>query len=499
VSKRQRPSHANAPSPASGARSAVVEQMRRRAVQVREHAGRRERETALVEALGSSLHGEVIDRKHPAYDEARAVWNGLIDKRPAAIARCAGVDDVVAAVQVAREHRPVVSIRGGGHQVAGSAVCDDGLVIDLSAMREVAVDPEARRARVAGGARWADVDRATQTFGLATPGGEVSVTGVAGLTLGGGIGATMRAYGLSCDNLCSVEIVTADGEVRIASREEHADLFWALRGAGRGLGVVTSLEFELHPLGPEVASALVLYPYEEAERALRAWRDYAADAPNEVTPEIGLWSIPPLPDVPEELHWTPMVVAAALYAGPAEQADPALAPLRELATPLADMSGTGSYVEAQSALDDLFPAGGRYYWKSHFLDELSDEAIATMLEHDVRRATPQSVLYVRTLGGAVARVGADETAFAHRSASFNLSVDAIWAEPALDPAATAWARSTWEALRPHATGGIYLNFAGLGDEEGVRAATLGRHAERVERIRTTYDPDGLFEAAAHRP
>ena len=227
-------------------------------------------EMALVEALRASMRGEVIDRGHPAYDEARSVWNGVIDRHPAAIARCRDAGDVVAAVRVAREHRPAVSIRGGGHQVAGSAVCDDGLVIDLSAMRDVEVDPEARTARVQGGARWADVDRATQAFGLATPGGEVSVTGVAGLTLGGGIGATMRAFGLSCDNLRAVEVVTADGRLITASRDEHADLFWALRGGGRGLGVVTSFEFELHPLGPEVASGLVLYPYEDAESVLRA-------------------------------------------------------------------------------------------------------------------------------------------------------------------------------------------------------------------------------------
>ena len=468
-------------------------------METRERVEQGQRETALVEALRTSLRGEVIDREHPAYDEARAVWNGLIDRRPAVIARCAGVADVVAAVRVAREHRPAVSIRAGGHQVSGSAVCDDGLVIDLSTMRDVSVDPDARLARVAGGARWAEVDRATQAFGLATPGGEVSVTGVAGLTLGGGIGTTMRAFGLSCDNLHSVEVVTADGVVVTASRDEHADLFWALRGGGRGLGVVTSFEFELHPLGPDVMSALVLYPYEEAEPVLRAWREYAAGVPDEVTPEIGFWSIPPLPDVPEELHWSPVVVAAAVYAGPPEDGEAALAPLRELAAPVADMSGPMPYVESQCALDELFPDGGRYLWKSHFLEELSDAAIATMIERHAERPTPQSVLFVRTLGGAVARVGAEETAFAHRTASFNLSVDAIWFDPALDDAASTWARSTWEALRPHATGGVYLTFAGLGDEAGLADATHGAHASRLEAVRQAYDPEGVFEAAARRP
>jgi FAD/FMN-containing dehydrogenase len=479
-------------------RRMIVEQMRSRAVSTLERAERMQPETALIDRLRATLRGEVIDRRHPGYDEARAVWNALIDRRPAAIARCAGTDDVVAAVRIARRQRPLVSIRGGGHQVAGSAVCDDGLVIDLSAMRAVEVDPDARTARVAGGARWADVDCATQAHGLATPGGEVSVTGVAGLTLGGGIGATMRAYGLSCDNLRSVEIVTADGQLRTASRDEHTDLFWALRGGGRGLGVVTSFEFALHPLGPEVASALVLYPYEDAESVLRAWRDHAPQAPDQLTPEIGLWSIPPLPELPEDLHGEPVVFVAGLYAGPPEAAAPALAPLRQLGDPLADLSSTGPYVEAQRALDDLFPAGGRYYWKSHFLDEMSDAAIATVLERAALRPTPESVIYIRALGGAIARLGADVTAYAHRSASFNLSVDAIWSDPALDETAIAWARSTWDALRPHSTGGIYLNFAGLG-EDGVRRAALGSSEDRLDPIRRVYDPEGLFETAARQP
>jgi FAD/FMN-containing dehydrogenase len=453
----------------------------------------------MVDALRESLRGKVIDREDDAYDEARAVWNGLIDRHPAAIAGCADADDVVAAVRVASEHRPPVSVRGGGHQVAGSAVCSDGLVIDLSGMRQVAVDPEARVARVAAGARWADVDRATQAFGLATPGGEVSVTGVAGLTLGGGIGATMRAYGLSCDNLRSVEIVTADGQLQSVSRNAHPDLFWALRGGGRGLGVVTSFEFELHPLGPEVASATVLYPYEDAGSVLRAWRDYASWSPDQVTPEIGLWSIPPLPELAEHLHGQPVVVAASYFAGPPDQAADALDPLRQLGEPLADLSSRGPYVEAQSALDDLFPSGGRYYWKSHFLDELSDAAIGTMIERAALRPSASSVIYVRTLGGAIARVDADETAYPHRSASFNVSVDAVWSDSALDETAIAWARSTWGDLRPYGTGGVYMNFAGLGEDRGeVRRAVLGASVGRLERIRQAYDPEGLFESAARQ-
>ena len=290
-----------------------------------------------------------MDRGHPDYDVARRVWNGLIDRYPAVIARCADVADVVEAVRVARAHRPVVSIRGGGHQVAGSALCDDGMVIDLSAMHGIHVNPTARTADAGAGATWGELDRATQVHGLATTGGEVSVTGVSGLTLGGGLGVMMRTHGLSCDNLRSIEIVTADGMVRTASPDEHPDLFWAARGGGRGLGVVTSLQFDLHPLGPEVAGALVLYPYDDAGTVLRAWREVARDAPDTLAPEIGLWSIPPLPDVPEELHGTPVVIVSGVFIGPAVDAGPVLAPLRQLGTPLADMTATSPYVESQSA------------------------------------------------------------------------------------------------------------------------------------------------------
>jgi len=456
-------------------------------------------EHLMAKALRAALRGGVIDRQEPDYDDARRVWNGLIDRHPAVIARCADVADVVEVVRVARTYRPVVSIRGGGHQVAGSAVCDDGLVIDLSAMRGVQVNPTARIAHVQAGATWGDVDRATQVHGLATPGGEVSATGVAGLTLGGGLGVMMRTHGLSCDNLRSVEIVTADGMVRTASRDEHPDLFWAVRGGGRGLGVVTSFEFELHPLGPEVATALVLYPYEDASAVLRAWRDVAGAAADTVAPEIALWSIPPLPDVPEELHGAPVVVVAGVHIGPPADAGPVLAPLCQLGTPLADMSSTTPYVESQSALDELFPDGGRYYWKSHFLDELSDDLLDTLVTHDASRPSPESLVIIRTLGGAIARIAPDATAYPHRSARFNLSVDASWHDPALDETAIGWARSTWRALAPFATGGLYVNFAGLGEDRGLRLATLGENGVRLDEIRHAYDPDGLFETAASLP
>ena len=461
---------------------------------------RPEAEQAIAGALRAVLRGQVIDRDDPAYDNARRVWNGLIDRHPAVIARCAGTADVVEAVRVAREYRPAVSVRGGGHQVAGSAVCDDGLVIDLSAMRAVHVDPAAATVRVQAGATWGEVDRETQLFGLVTPGGEVSETGVAGLTLGGGMGALMRAHGLSCDNLRSIEIVTADGVVRTASRDEHSDLFWAARGGGRGLGVVTSFEFDLHPLGPEVAMAHIMYPYTDAASVLAAWRDLTQDLPDTVAPEFVLWSIPPDPEIPAELHGSKVVIVLGVFAGRPSEAAAALAPLARLGTPLLDMSATLSYRVVQSAVDAAFPPGGRYYMKSHFMDAMSDEAIQTVLDCDSRRPTPETLIVIRTLGGAIARVGAHDSAYPHRTAAYNLSIDATWFDPAMDDRAIGWARSSWNALSSFSTGGVYLNFAGLGDEvDNVRSSALGSNEARLDRVRDAYDPDGLFAAAAHRP
>jgi FAD/FMN-containing dehydrogenase len=454
----------------------------------------------LADELRQALLGEVIDRTHPAYDLARQVWNGVNDRHPAVIARCAGTADVVEAVRVAREHRPVVSIRGGGHQIAGSAVCDDGLVIDLSGMRGIHVDPTGRTARAQGGVTWGELDRETQLFGLATPGGEVSTTGIAGFTLGGGMGLIMRQYGLACDNLRSIEIVTADGMIRTASREEHRDLFWAARGGGRGLGVVTSFEFELHPLGPEVAQVQYLYPYEDAERILRAWPEVALSAPETVTPQLILWSVPPDPAVPEELHGRKVVVVLGVFAGPASEGAQVLAPLGKLGTPLLDFSGPAPYLDVQSSVDELFPHGGRYYMKSHAMDGLPGRAIDAMLEWDANRPTPGTLIAIRTLGGAVARVRPDESAFPHRSEVFNVSIDAGWTDPAMDDTAVGWARGAWDALKPYASGGVYINFSGLGDEaEELRSSVYGSSEARLAEVRAAFDPEGLFASAARRP
>jgi FAD/FMN-containing dehydrogenase len=457
-------------------------------------------EQAAVTELRASLHGEVIDRRHPSYDRARTVWNGLIDRHPTAIARCADTADVVEAVRIARERHPTVSIRGGGHQVAGSAVCDNGLVIDLSAMKEVRADPGAGRVRAQGGVTWGELDRETQVFGLATTGGEVSTTGIAGFTLGGGLGVLMRAHGLACDNLRSIQIITADGAVRTASRDQNADLFWAARGGGRGLGVVTSFEFDLHPLGREVATAQVLYPFEDAPSVVRAFRNTALESPDEVAPELFLWSVPADPKIPQELHGSPVVYVGAVHAGPGGEAEATLEPLRSLGPPLLDTSGLFPYVDLQSGADEAFPAGGRYYMKSHFLDELTDACIDALLEWYAQRPTAETLIAIRTLGGAVARVAENASAFAHRSARFNLSIDATWVEPAMDEVAIRWARSAWEGMRPFSNGGVYLNFSGLDAEaEHLRGAVQGSNELRLAETRQEYDPQGVFAAAAGRP
>jgi FAD/FMN-containing dehydrogenase len=456
--------------------------------------------TEAVDALRAALLGSVLVPGDSGYDDARRVWNGLIDRYPAVIIRCSGLADVVEAVAFARRHPLPISIRGGGHQVAGSAVCDDGIVIDLSTMDGVFVDPAARTARVQAGARWADVDRATQLFGLATTGGEVSITGVAGLTLGGGMGLTQRAFGLACDNLRSIEIVTADGVVRTASPEQHADLFWAAKGGGRGLGVVTTFEFDLHPLGPDVTAATVAYADADASTVLRAWRDLALDAPDVISPEVNLWTVPPDPSLPAELHGRPIVLVAALYAGDPADADATLRPYRELAEPLVDMTETMPYAVLQSAFDAIVPDGNRYFFKSHFTDDLTDEAIDALITVGRARPNPDSIVIVRTMGGAIARVSPDDSAYPHRAARFNISLDGLWSDPADDAAVIGWSRQSWDALRPYANGGVYVNFAGFEGETDVNpAATFGGSVDRLEAVRADYDPDGLFTGAAARP
>jgi FAD/FMN-containing dehydrogenase len=451
---------------------------------------------AAAEELRGRMRGQVLTPGAPGYDVLRRVWNGMIDKRPAIIARCSGTADVVAAVNVAREHNLELAVRGGGHNVAGTAVNDGGLVIDLSAMRGISVDVAHHRVRVQAGANWGDVDHETQVHALATPGGQVSTTGVAGFTLGGGMGFLRRKWGLACDNLLAVEIVTADGQVRVASPAEHPHLFWALRGGGGNFGVVTAFEFQLYWLGPQVYLAAPIYPLfplEESRALLRAWRDWMAAAPDEVTGDALFWGMPPLPFLPQEMHGMPVIMLPAFYAGPAEEGERLLQPLRELATPLVDLSHAAPYTGIQSEFDPFFPNGLHYYWKSLFLNDMPDDVLDAVLAVAADRPSPQVLLALRSLGGAMSRVPEDATAYGNRAARFNLSIDATWHDPAQSERHIAWTRRNWAALREQTAGGVYLNFAGLGEENDLLAhAAYGANYARLREIKRRYDPTNLF-------
>jgi FAD/FMN-containing dehydrogenase len=452
---------------------------------------------ATARELQSMLLGPVIYPGHPAYEEARRVWNGLIDRRPALIAQCRGVADVMAAVAFARAHELLVAVRGGGHNVAGFATCDGGLVIDLSRMRGIHVDPESRRARVQPGVLWGELDRETQLFGLATPGGEVSITGVAGLTLSGGVGYLRRKHGLSSDNLVSVELVTADGQFVRASSEEHPDLFWALRGGGGNFGVVTSFEFQLHEVGPEVMAMTVAYPVAEAETVLRAWREFAETAPDEATTAAMLWSVPAVDEFPEALHGQEMVILDGMYAGPLDRGEAVFQPLRGLGAPLFDLSGPSTYLAVQSAMDWVVPDGRSYYWKAVNLQHLGDDCMGRILSWAERRPAPSDLVVLRHLGGAMARVPGEATAFGNRRAPFNLSIDAMWDDPSAESetsrANIEWARAFWKDMQVYSDGGVYLNFPGFGEEgEALTRAGLGDNYARLRSIKAKYDPTNLF-------
>jgi FAD/FMN-containing dehydrogenase len=450
-------------------------------------------DAAAVQDLAAALRGPLIPQGDLRYDEARRVWNSMIDKHPALIARCTGTADVVAAVQFARANGLPVAVRGGGHNVAGNAVNDGGLVIDLSLMKGIQVDPVKRTARAQAGVNWGDLDRETQVFGLATTGGEVSMTGIAGFTLTGGMGLLHRKWGLACDNLLSAEVVTADGEVLQANVVEHPDLFWALRGGGGNFGIVTWFEFGLHPLGPEVATAAAIYAFEDAPTLLRAWHTFAAQAPDEVTSQALFWSMPPLPDLPAELHGTPVLILAGMYAGPADEGERALEPLRTCGTPIVDLSGTVTYVESQSGFDEFFPDTQRYYWKSLYLDRLDDDLIDHLVAMGVTRPSPQTLVAIRHLGGAIGRLPEDATAYGHRRAAYNLSLDATWEEAGDDDRMVEWTRQTWQDFKDRTGGGVYLNFAGLGEENDELAqAGYGSNYERLRAIKAKYDPTNVF-------
>ena len=439
------------------------------------------------------LRGRLIDPDHPDYDKARAVWNGAIDRRPSLIAQCIGSTDVMAAVRFARDHDLEIAIRGGGHNVAGTAVCDDGIVIDLSAMRGVRVDPANRRAWVQGGALWGDVDHETQAHGLATTGGIVSHTGVAGLTLGGGIGWLMRRHGLTVDNLLAVDLVTANGELLRASEYEHPDLFWALRGGGGNFGVVTSFEFRLHEVGPTVLAGPIIFDASDAVEVLRFYREFVRDAPDELGTVVRFGTAPPLPVIPAHLHWRPVMIVGCCYAGSIDEGERQLRPLRAYRTPLLDLVGPKSYADFQRAIDSTVVHGWNYYWKSTHLPELSDDLVDVIAEHAFSASSLRSYIAIFHLGGAVSSVAPGATAFGNRQASHAITLDAVW-RPGEDYGErdTSWTRRFFAALGPYREG-VYINFLdGDEDPDRVREAYGDSIYHRLVDVKTTYDPDNVF-------
>ncbi|ELY60987.1 FAD-binding oxidoreductase [Natronococcus jeotgali] len=443
-----------------------------------------------ADVLEEQLRGELLRPGDSGYDEARSVWNGMIDRHPAMIVQARGVSDAIAAVSFAREYELLLSVRGAGHNIAGNAVCDDGLELDLSRMRSVRVDPAGKTAQVEPGATLADVDHETQEFGLATPLGINSTTGVAGLTLGGGFGWLTRKYGMTVDNLRSVDVVTADGELRHASEGENADLFWGVRGGSGNFGVVTSFEFDLHEVGPEVLSGPIVYSGEDAPAVLRHVRDFNEDAPDESAVWTILRAAPPLPFLPESVHGVGVVIVVAFYAGSLEKGEEVLAPIREFGDPIADAVGPHRYAEFQQAFDPLLAEGARNYWKSHNFDELSDDAIDTAIEYAEKLPSPLSEIFFGQVGGAMARVPTDATAYPHRDAAYAMNVHTRWEDPAMDDRCIAWTREFYEDMRTHATGGVYVNF--ISELEGEESLAYGENHDRLVEVKTRYDPTNLF-------
>lgn len=438
------------------------------------------------------FQGQRITAGHAEYDTARAVWNGAIDCHPRLIARCSGTADVVAAVRLAREHDLEIAVRGGGHNVAGTAVCDDGVVIDLSAMRAVHVDPHRGTAQVQGGALWSDVDQSTQACGLATTGGIVSHTGVAGLTLGGGLGWLMRKHGLTIDNLLSAEVVTADGQQLRASSDQHPDLFWALRGGGGNFGVVTSFEFRLHPVGPTVLAGPILWDADDTDAVLRFYRDFVRDAPDELGTVVRFGTVPPLAAIPEALHWRPVILVGACYAGAIADAEQVLRPLRAFGNPRLDLIAPSPYVQHQSALDSTVLHGWKYYWKSTYLPELCDDLIDVIARHAFACASPRSYAVMFHLRGAVSRVPETATAFGNRQVPHAITLDGVW-QPGEDYGEhdIAWTRRFIAALDRYRQG-VYVNFLGADDRDRLRDAYGSAIYERLVDVKTRYDPDNVF-------
>ncbi len=443
-----------------------------------------------VDQLREQVRGEVITPDDEAYGSARTVYNAMIERRPAVVVRCANTGDVIATVNFARDHQLDLAVRGGGHSVPGFGTCDDGVVIDLAGMRGVRVDPAGRTARVEGGATWGDLNAATHAFGLATTGGIISTTGVGGLTLGGGIGYLARGYGLSCDNLVSADVVTADGRFLVASEKENDDLFWALRGGGGNFGVVTSFEFRLHPV-KDIYGGAMFYELSDTGDVLRFYRQFIADAPEELGAFPAFQIAPPLPVIPENRHGDPFIAIVACWAGPLDQGPRALQPFHDLAPVVAELVGPMPYPALNSAFDALVPPGLQHYWKANFVTDLTDEAIQAHSEHGPKVPVVNSTVHIYPINGACHRVPPDATAFAYRDANFATVIAGMWPEPADNQANIGWVRDYYDATAPHSEEGGYVNFMAADDQDRVKANYRGNY-QRLLDIKRKYDRDNLF-------
>ena len=437
---------------------------------------------AVVAELRESLRGELLYPSDAGYNEARSIWNAMFDKRPALIVRCAGVSDIISSVNFARTNSIPVAVRGGGHNVAGSGACDGGFMLDMSRLKSVRVDPVNRTARAEPGLTWGEFDRETQAFGLATTGGICSETGIAGVTLGGGFGWLMRKHGLAVDNLVSVDIVSADGQLLKASTTENADLFFGVRGAHSNFGVVTSLEYRLHPVGPTVLAGMVLHPLDKGREVLRFYREYNSQTPEEMSAWAALLTSP-------DGH--PMVAILTCYIGPSDAGEKVVRPLKDFGPPVANMIQPMPYVKSQSLIDESFPRGRYNYWKSNLLRELSDDAIDTLVGGFRKVTSPYSSVLIEQLGGAVSRVGKEETAFNHRASPYDLVIMPMWSDPAESEKHIRWADELWRAMQPFSSGGVYVNYLGSEGEERIKAA-YGTNYERLVTLKKKYDPMNLF-------
>jgi FAD/FMN-containing dehydrogenase len=444
-----------------------------------------------IAALRAKLRGAVALPGEDGYDAARSIWNAMVDRLPALVVRCLGAADVINAVKLARDEKLLLAVRSGGHNIAGNAVCDGGLLIDLSLMKSVRVDPDARTARVEPGATLADFDKEAQGFALATPLGINSTTGVAGLTLGGGFGWTTRKFGLTIDNLISADVVTADGKLVRVSDKENPDLFWALRGGGGNFGVVTSFEFRLHPLGPEVLSGLVVHPLEKAGELLPQFRRIAKEAPDELTIWVVMRKAPPLPFLPTQWHGKEVLIFAACYSGDMKEGEKAIKALRGLGKPIADVISPHPFTAWQAAFDPLLTPGARNYWKSHDFTDLPDAAIKVILDAAGRLPSPECEVFIAHVGGAMSRIAPNATAWPNREAHFIMNVHTRWRDKAQDATCVAWTRRLFELAAPFASGSVYVNF--MPDDEDDRVANAyGANYRRLAEIKRRYDPDNLF-------